>query len=310
VSLRRAPLKATAMASIVLAIGWAAWGSRNVGSSPPSQEPLLAELVTLERAKGILVTRCMRRHGIPYVVPDVPPVAWLRHFPYVIDDLAWAQEHGFGGELQRKVAATKEADPNRRYFSGLSPERQRAVLAVLVGERPEGLSANLPIGGTVQASDEGCIAEAEKQLYGDLNRWFRARVIASNLTPLYMPKVMGDPRYKKALRNWARCMVRSGHAYESPEELRLALGTSTAGLSPEEAHAVEVQLAVAEARCAKSTKFGATARRLDRTYGEVVRKRYWEEVETKRRLQLAAVPKARALVRKEVVERDTTDWAP
>ncbi|HEY9371071.1 hypothetical protein, partial [Streptomyces sp.] len=197
---------------------------------------------SLTRAEQRLISDCLAERGFRYEirVPQEPPP---RRFPYVVDDVAWARAHGFGRDEERRIAALKAADPNERYFRGLPPRRQKAALAALNGARPVGLSARMPGGGVVAASDQGCTARAQRRLYGDLRGWFEARLTVANLTPLYVPKVRADPGFRRSVTAWAACMTGRGHRYANPDALRAALpGVRT--------RVAETELVVAETECA------------------------------------------------------------
>ncbi|WP_217213101.1 hypothetical protein [Streptomyces sp. AC550_RSS872] len=125
---------------------------------------------------------------------------------------------------------------------------------------------DLPAGGTISTTSTGCLAEAKGNLYGDTATWFRVNKIATSLTPLYVPHLVKDPRFVKAVEAWSRCMREAGHAYASPDEIREDRHALTQGRSAARAHAAEVQLAVTEATCAVKTSLGKTARALERKY--------------------------------------------
>jgi hypothetical protein len=103
---------------------------------------------------------------------------------------------------QRQLDAA-EARLTRRCVRahGLSlPERgERAQPAagrlrrVLFGDRQRALRVRLPTGYVVSASDNGCLAEAQRRLYGDRAAWFRADTIVGNLEPLAQQRARQDP---------------------------------------------------------------------------------------------------------------------
>ncbi|MEV7403607.1 hypothetical protein AB0N93_24855 [Streptomyces sp. NPDC091267] len=62
------------------------------------------------------------------------------------------------------------------------PEERR-VSAALFGAGPAELSVALPTGYVVRAHTDGCLAAAQRRLYGDQRGWFRASVIVNNLKP-------------------------------------------------------------------------------------------------------------------------------
>ncbi|MDC0746138.1 hypothetical protein [Polyangium mundeleinium] len=248
----------------------------------------------LDLAEQILISRCMKAHGFTFVPVCTPP-SERPSFRYVIDDVVWAREHGFGDGGTRGRAQAMRPNPNQQYFDALAPGEQLAALAALNGERPDGLSVAMPMGGVITASDRSCRADAQRRLYGDLEAWFQATTIVGNLAPLYVAEVEQDARFTKAVEDWARCMSGAGHPYPSPRDLRSALDDLTKGLGPAEAHDVEVRLAVAEATCARDTALAATVEELDRVYGDRVREKYRSQIEAERRMQHAALPRAREI---------------
>lgn len=61
-------------------------------------------------------------------------------------------------------------------------EEQR-LAATLFGAGRAELSLALPTGHVVRAHTDGCLAAAQRRLYGDQRRWFRASVTVNNLQP-------------------------------------------------------------------------------------------------------------------------------
>ncbi|OIV36358.1 hypothetical protein BIV57_16665 [Mangrovactinospora gilvigrisea] len=59
---------------------------------------------------------------------------------------------------------------------------QRVSDALFGAGRPQ-LALTLPTGYTVRAHTDGCLAAANRRLYGDDRRWFRASVVVDNLRP-------------------------------------------------------------------------------------------------------------------------------
>ncbi|MEU9112222.1 hypothetical protein AB0D04_10590 [Streptomyces sp. NPDC048483] len=60
---------------------------------------------------------------------------------------------------------------------------QQRVTAALFGTGRTELSLTLPTGYVVRAHTDGCLAAAQRRLYGDERRWFRASVTVNNLKP-------------------------------------------------------------------------------------------------------------------------------
>ncbi|MDI3417737.1 hypothetical protein [Streptomyces luteolus] len=271
---------------------YAAYGSGEEESPGPAREPTRQERSLLHRAEQILLRDCMRERGFTYRMVAEHPVKDAREFPYVIDDVAWAREHGHGTDIQRKQRELRRDNPNQRYFQSLSPERRAAALEAANGARPDALTAKTPDGMRLTRSDEGCQAEAERRLYGDLAAWFQARSTLEVLPELTRQRVLEDSGFATAVRPWARCMRAAGHSFDNPAEVRKKLAKQPLPRNE------EIRLAVAEAQCAHSSGLAKKVKALQKRFDTEFRQRFRSEVNTGQRLQLAAIPRARSIVEK------------
>ncbi|OKK01922.1 hypothetical protein AMK34_07545 [Amycolatopsis sp. CB00013] len=253
-----------------------------------SVQPLTAqEKSILHRAEQVLLQACMADSGYAYVMVEEEPASFLRRFPYVVDDLSWAREHGFGNDVRDEVRQRAENDPNKRYFGSLSAADKAKALAAVNGERPVGLIATSPAGVEITRSDHGCTAQLEKKLYGELQTWFRAKTVTDGLHVPRRQLVSADPRFQAALSDWARCMADRGYSFADPARVHEAFRVR----GPE-----EISAAVAEATCAQSTGFASVTRGLDAHYEALQGQRYGREIADRLRLERAALPLARAVV--------------
>lgn len=90
-------------------------------------------------------------------------------------------------------AATRKLTDDCLARRGLAPPRpgstppsaaeRREVDAALFGTGRAELSLRLPTGYVVHAHTDGCLAAAQRRLYGDQARWFRTSVLVDNLRP-------------------------------------------------------------------------------------------------------------------------------
>ncbi|MDQ1034799.1 hypothetical protein QFZ75_001215 [Streptomyces sp. V3I8] len=245
----------------------------------------------LDIAEQLLERDCMRRHGFKFWVVPRAVSTMRRDFPYVVDDVGWARVHGYGADQYAALQRADESNPNKHYLWSLRPERRTALLAALNGSHPRGLTVDLPNGARVSHSDQGCTAEAERSLYGDLPAWFRATRTTTYLAGERVAAVQQDPQYLAARDRWARCMKAAGLPYADPQESRAAADPEK-GVS----RAREIRLAVAEATCAVSTGLSREASALDRSNDARLRKRYPAVYSDLARMKAAAMPRARALV--------------
>ncbi|MFD3699677.1 hypothetical protein ACFWUZ_26715 [Streptomyces sp. NPDC058646] len=80
--------------------------------------------------------------------------------------------------------------------------------AAYFGTDPRELSLTLPTGHTVTANTDGCLANAQRVLYGDQKRWFEAEVVVNNLRAEAQARMATDPEHRAAMARWKRC---TGH---------------------------------------------------------------------------------------------------
>jgi hypothetical protein len=253
-----------------------------------------AEQVQVDQALELLVRDCMKAEGFRYVPVRVASVEERQGSGYVLDDVGWAREHGYGLELEDRVAEIQQNDPNHAYANAL-PESERMRWSTALHGDPSGgmLTAELPMGGTVQTPRESCFTQAKDELYGDFAAWFQAEKVATNLVGLYAPDIIADERFETALTAWSECMLRRGHDYPDPPAVREDLSGLLRGLRDEKARVVEKELAVAEATCAvRETSLVSTARDLEDTYRGRL-DQYQDSVTDYQQMQVVALKHAR-----------------
>ncbi|MFP3991219.1 hypothetical protein U9R90_27875 [Streptomyces sp. E11-3] len=165
----------------------------------------------------------------PGDTPVPPP-----EFPYGIADLAWARAHGFGSAQRRLADAAAREDPNRHYRHWLPESTRRAYDTALTG----------------------CVTDARRALYGDLERRRRTTATLATLKKAYRAKVYAHRDYRAALDAWSACMRERGHQVTDPAVL-----AAYARRSP----APERRTAVASAECVRGTGLARTGHRLEAT---------------------------------------------
>ncbi|QES07929.1 hypothetical protein DEJ44_21495 [Streptomyces venezuelae] len=271
---------------------------------PAPAEPTAAERALLDRAEQLLVTRCMHGRGLPYRPAPRLSEEESRGVGYVLDDVAWAREHGYGSRLRYKELAAKRSDPNLLHRNTLTGRRLTAYTEALYGgpDTPT-LAARVPGGGTITSQLGGCHGKALEELYGDRAAWFRVDKIAANLTPLYGAELRRDPRLGRAVAAWSRCMKGAGHPYPDPSAAHAAAAKATArddGPAPgtpaeRRAFAEEVRLAVAEAACSVESGLGRTGRALETEYRAGLDGEYLDALAEHDRIERRALARARDL---------------
>ena len=252
-----------------------------------------AEQLLVQRAEGLLVKRCMEAAGFTYWVERQPSADELKGGGYVLTDVDWAKRHGYGSRISQKLQDTQRDDPNHAYANALPDKERVRYSKTLEGGPSVGMvTAELPGGGTVQTPRESCQVDAKSELYGDFETWFKAEKTATNLTSLYVPKLLEDERFVTAVEQWSACMREKGHDYADPPAVQERLPRLTKGLSSDKAYATEVRLAVTEATCATGTPLAATARALNTEYREKLLGTYGEDVAAYQRMSVGALARA------------------
>lgn len=250
----------------------------------------------LHDAEELLTQSCMAAHGFRTWVVPRHSLADDREFPYVVNDVRWASEHGYGSDIAARRERLRLSDPNRRYFAGLTPSRQKRALDAYHGaETMKRITVKAPNGMSLSRTDGGCVAQSQKELYGDLATWFRVTTVTDALAGIRIQMVLRDAEFKGSVKDWAACMRKHGFSYASPEKARVAFADPHSSIPRKE----EKPTAVAEARCAVATGLSRSVRRLEQRYGERLNKRYADAVGARLRLESAALPRARAIVRSQ-----------
>ncbi|MGP3924691.1 hypothetical protein [Streptomyces sp. 8N616] len=283
------------MATLVGCSSGASGGGASEGAAPiPTEAQAQDDL--LKKAELALVQRCLAKRGLALDEGLAASgqessgggsggggggaagnAVGQDRFPYGINDPSWAARNGFGMRARQASAppASAESDsrtePSSRTDRSESRERDRSrTSAATFGSGERELSVRLPSGYTVQANSDGCLATAQRQLYGNQERWFRAQVVVNNEGSETDRRVRRDSAYRSALDRWAVCMAPEQKA-KDPAELRQIWERRASRMTDTESERLERRLAVAEARCVRSTGLARTGQRLDHEYAAEVR---------------------------------------
>lgn len=308
-SMRKNSRRMLLLPALFASFGLAVSGCSTPGDAAPARSPAATtdfvrevteeEADTLFAAEQIRLRACMEKRGFTYVVIPRRLVPELRDFPYVLDDIAWARKHGYGSQLRRRLETLTATNPNERYHDGLRPAQKSSAIRAMNGDTGNGdgdLKAVLPGGSVITRSSAGCTSVAEQEVYGDLPTWYRVKRVTTALRGMRTGEVHGDARFQRTLGLWSQCMRKHGHPYATPAEAREAVPAAVGpALATAGVPVAEVRRAVTEATCAHRSGLAATASELDRHYASLIRDRYRADVAAKLRLELDALPRARAI---------------
>ncbi|MEV4428253.1 hypothetical protein ACN9M0_38180 [Streptomyces sp. R-07] len=265
------------------------YGSAPDPRSDPKGDP--AEQRLLFEAQERLVAACMRGRGRPY-----QPLAWHAPEPgdgddTQGDDVAARRREGYGGPSVIRPA--RAADPNGDYVRTLPPDEAKAYGAALFGTPSHRIEVNLADGVAFMNAD-GCVAHAERQLYGDLTLWLKAQMTVMNLAGEVSRKAADDNRAARTLPLWRDCMKARGFPYRDPAESRAAVFsayeavTGGPGARPEDLDRLrrrEIAVAVADATCDARAGRARTLRGLEAQYRRQVTQEHAEQIASYRTLR-------------------------
>jgi hypothetical protein len=92
-------------------------GTQPAGPAPRTTATATApERSLLHRAEQELLRSCMAAAGFRFRPVPENPLPEARDFPYVVDDVRWAQRYGYGGVLRERARRLRDQDPNRVYL--------------------------------------------------------------------------------------------------------------------------------------------------------------------------------------------------
>jgi hypothetical protein len=223
-------------------------------------------LKMISNADQLLIRDCMRSMGFAYMIVRDPVEPPELEYPFGIDNIAWARANGFGRDLIERISA------NERYVSGLSQSEQNRYSLDLNGPGPSGpgVAVQLPTGEFLGHSTSGCIAEADRELYGNYDAWFKVDSQYQDLSNVADANVMSDPIYSSDLKQWSLCMFKSGFKFDSPAQAMEEFLSS----SPPGPRAMAVQVAVREAVCGERVRLFRTSNQLAQKFNRSVDRRY------------------------------------
>ncbi|CAL9549049.1 hypothetical protein [Streptomyces sp. enrichment culture] len=239
-----------------------------------------AEQKLLFDAEERMIATCMRERGRPY-----RPLAWHSRSPLPEedprngDDVALRRRAGYGAAAA--AAPPPPADPNGDHMRSLPREQRARYGQALLGTAAHRIDVELPDGVAFLNAD-GCIARAERRLYGDLATWLKAQMVVVNLEGEVSRRIFADKRVGRTVGPWRACMKAAGHAYSDPEAARAEFveayrasaerGAGRDGTA--QLRRREVRVAVADALCDRRVGRSRVIRLLDRKHrGELARER-------------------------------------
>ncbi|GIH22724.1 hypothetical protein Aph01nite_10340 [Acrocarpospora phusangensis] len=250
----------------------------------------------LDQAEEELVRRCMAAQGFRYVKApaDQGPATIENAYGISIGE---ARRHGY------RTPRTSAAEPEEK------PEVPAWWLAL--SGRPEAplITVEVPEIGTVQATSEGCRAQARSTLYGDPpERWLFYMFFSDNFKHRVRVRAATDPRLAVLNQRWSSCM--SGRGYpelRDPAQAR-ALAADYYEQDDRNARRKEIALATADATCEQTLTYAPRRRALEDRYFTAGMRIYEAEAAAVRETGRQALRRARHILAATGPE-EGSEWA-
>jgi hypothetical protein len=298
-----------------------------------SVEPKLVSLTTrliaddarfLLVAQQTLVARCMEERGFLYIVPQIPedpfdhPQArWSTVVPelasqkgYGLYDARFAEASlsdegsseqaegdtpGFEGDVP---PGEDTGDPQGDYLNTLSPERQQEWMAALTGTEENAIvvSGAGEGGGDAFIFTDGCVAEVEDTLYGDLVALLQSDLLIQSLRSEQGERIDTDQRFAQAQDAWFRCMRREGFDLEDFGGGYDLAQAAYEEMPLEKARGFEIEVAMIDAACVEESGVNRIYRKLLAEADEYLETEHAGVLLGLRELQEQAVQRAKELL--------------
>ncbi|CAM5345807.1 hypothetical protein GCM10010329_00110 [Streptomyces spiroverticillatus] len=256
-----------------------------------------AERRTLFDAEQRLTAACMRERGWSY-----QPLTWHADVPQPeadprrADDVELRRRAGYGAAVPERPSA----DPNGVRLRAMGKAQRERYGQALFGTPGHRIEVKLP-DGTAFMNTDGCIAQTENRLYGDLKVWLGAQMSVMNLEGEISRRNFADPQVERTVRPWRACMKEAGHTYPDPEAAKAAFVSAygelatRAGRNPggaQELRRREIRVAVADATCDRRVGRARTLRARDAAHRDEVARERAEALRTYRTLREQAAARA------------------
>ncbi len=232
-------------------------------------------------AQQTLIARCMEDRGFLYIIPHIPedPFGEAPH-RFWGPDPELASQAGYGiydsqfaetsqppedpqqdaadgtSEFEGDVPPGEDTgDPHGDYLNTLSAEELQEWMAALTGTGENQIVVEDAGEGGAAAfmNTDGCVAEVETDLYGDLTALLQTDLLIHNLRSEQSERIDTDPRFAQAQDSWLRCMRSEGFEPEEPGDAYSIALASYEELPLDEARSFEIEVAMIDAACVEES---------------------------------------------------------
>ncbi|MBC6468816.1 hypothetical protein [Actinomadura alba] len=272
-------------------------GEGNAKLSLASVRGSWQEAKVLRQAEEQLMTQCMKAKGQKYIaspIPDSEPKwdsfgRWNTVEPG--DDVQRARRTGYNFQDFQARQKSTPPDLNGAYLKTLSPTEQQKWDLAIKGDKT--VKVSVPGSGEGERPAGGCYGDIQKQLYGDLNKWYQAQGTIDMLAGPVGALVAQDQQTRRVEDDWPKCMATKGYRYKHPRDAQ----SEGFKLAERGSKDKEIKLAVAAAECDKQVGFTSTMRNVwDSHQAKVIADREGQII-AYRTLRMEALKRAHSVLR-------------
>jgi len=284
-------------------------------SSDPAQPVGLSmrlsegDALFLLRAQETLVSRCMAERGFLYREPDIPddalqapPLRWTPVYPEDATTVGYGIDPTLTGDREFDIPLGEGGgvDPNGAHLDTLAPEEAQAWIEALNGTENnkvvvEGVGETA--GEQVFMFTDGCVAQVERQLYGDLGDVLRVDLVISQLSRERYEWIEVDPRVDAAKTAWLRCMNGEGFDVSDLADGYYLAEEAHASLPRDQALRMEIEIATTDAQCVVESRVNEVVEAVYEEAEKLLAEEHGAALAGIQELQEKAVERAKELLR-------------
>jgi hypothetical protein len=262
---------------------------------------------TLFLAQEQLILKCMKAKGKIYFANELPAKSstWDTFGQFTTvgpgDDVEKARRQGYGSADLLRQEKSSPKSRNGDYSKSLPPAQKAQWEKALIGDGKT-ISYSVPGRGDGGSPANGCFADANRELYKDLTKWYQAEATITSIGGLISSKFAADEEFPGIVTKWASCMGANGYDFKSPTEAgSAAVGAVRAASKSKNGYAAakgrEIKIAVAAAECDKQVGYSATGKRIWSKHQAQILTEREADVLAYRELRLAALTRAKEVLK-------------
>lgn len=274
--------------------------SRDGWPLPADAEPGIREAIAalnadsrfLSHASSVLIARCMDEQGFTYPVESLDAPVYPRDASF---GLTVEEARRSGYVTQSNILAIPEED--KSYLPTGAGEAKAWGQALFGPDDAPVVSIDIPlVRGEVGSSSVGCLADAQRRLFGSVEAAIRRNMVAGNTFNMAERQAGVDPQKAALDGRWAACMAGAGRpALTEPgravAKARVLAGGKLSGLSSGEPLAI----AVDDALCQEEVNYAPLRRAIEDRYLSAVLDTFPADIAAARASTAAALERAREL---------------